>query len=311
MPTKKNVTKNQHYIPQVYLRGFSPDYLRKKEKAKPVEKYTIYRYKLGEKEQQKIAVPIKSICYEKYLYEMMDEQGQTIMPNYFECCFSELERMFGEYRKKLEAKVFVQDNFYTKCFLTEDEKIFWTTYMVFQILRVPQILHCAEENCKTIWKNEVSDIQARNIARRFTLPFLKKIKENDIEIYLFDFLWKPMKNMSFGIGVDPEGKIVTSDKTVFIYSGREEIPCEEYERVIFPISSQICLFMFGGKDKQIYNKNFLFPINEKDREEILKSMAVSAYRNLYSNHFLGREEIRYIKEVEKDRPMEVEAHVIF
>ena len=306
-----SITKKQHYIPQVYLRGFSPDYLRKKEKATATEKYTIYCYALESEEQWKKAVPIKSICYKNYLYEMFDEQGQIIIPNYFEHCFAELEKMFGKYRKKLEAKVFIKDNFYIKCFLTEDEKIFWTTYIVLQILRSPQIIRCAEEQCKNTWKNEVSDIQARNISRQFTMPFLKEITENDIEAYLIEFLWKPMKNMSFGVGVDSEGKIVTSDKTVFICSETEKIPCEEYDKVIFPISSQICLFMFGEKNKQKCNKNFLFPIHEEDREEIVKSMSVSAYENLYSNHLLSKEEIGYIKEVEKDRPVEVKTHVIF
>ena len=58
-----NITKKQHYIPQVYLRGFSPDYLRKKEKVTAAEKYTIYCYALESEEQSKKAVPIKSICY--------------------------------------------------------------------------------------------------------------------------------------------------------------------------------------------------------------------------------------------------------
>ncbi len=62
-----SITKKQHYIAQVYLRGFSPDYLRKKEKATATEKYTIYCYALESEEQSKKAVGlnpyvIKNIC---------------------------------------------------------------------------------------------------------------------------------------------------------------------------------------------------------------------------------------------------------
>ena len=36
----KNTTKKQHYIPQVYLRGFSPEYVHKNNKI-PLSKYMI------------------------------------------------------------------------------------------------------------------------------------------------------------------------------------------------------------------------------------------------------------------------------
>lgn len=308
--SSNNITIKQHYVPQVYLRGFSPEYSRKKELRYPTEKHTIYCYKLGEKDQLKRAIPIKSICYEKDLYELQDDSGQFIIGNYFEHCFAELERMFGEYRRKLEAKAFIKDNLKIKCFLTKDEKVFWTTYIVLQILRSPQVIQNVEDECRTTWKNELSDIQIRNLARQVTLPFFKEIDENTKEAYLFKTFWCPMGNMSLGVGVDLERRIITSDKTVFIYSEADKFPCEEYERVIFPISAEICLFMFGREDKKIYDKNFLFQIDENNREEIVKSISSSAFEKIYSNHLFNEKEIRYIREVEKDRQEDVKNYAV-
>lgn len=308
--SSNTITIKQHYVPQVYLRGFSPEYSRKKELRYPTEKHTIYCYKLGEKDQLKRAIPIKSICYEKDLYELQDDSGQFIIGNYFEHCFAELERMFGEYRRKLEAKAFIKDNLKIKCFLTKDEKVFWTTYIVLQILRSPQVIQNVEDECRTTWKNELSDMQIRNLARQVSLPFSKEIDENTKEAYLFQTFWCPMRNMSLGVGVDLERRIITSDKTVFIYSGVDEFPCEEYERVIFPISAEICLFMFGREDKKIYDKNFLFQIDENNREEIVKSISGSAFEKIYSNHLFNEEETRYINEVEKDRQEDVKSHAV-
>ncbi len=48
----ENKTKKQHYIPQVYLRGFSPQY--KNGKGKPhKDKYRIYAYDLRKTSQVK------------------------------------------------------------------------------------------------------------------------------------------------------------------------------------------------------------------------------------------------------------------
>ena len=101
--------------------------------------------------------------------------------------------------------------------------------------------------------------------------------------------------MSFGVGVDRQAKIVTSDNPVFIYS--RERTNKEYSKVIFPITSEICLFLFGNEYKEQYPKNFLFPIKDEDREEIFKSITKSSQQKIYSNHMLDKKERRFVKEV--------------
>lgn len=298
MPNGDRLTKKQHYIPQVYLRGFSPEYA-KGNKEYSSAKYTIYYHEIHSTKQHLQAVPIKSICYNEYLYEVTGDDGEIVLPNHLEHFFSAVEKMFSDFRSKLERKAFIEENCRTKCFLTNEEKIFWVTFIIIQILRMPQILELAENLSKETWGNSVNSKQAKNIARMFCLPFFKEIKEDSKDAFVFDALFEPMKNMSFGVGVDRERKIITSDKPVYVCA--KSFPCDEYDEIIFPISSELCLFLFGKENKANHHKNFLFSINDEIREEILKSMTASSFGKLYSNHILDKTERRYIKEVMKEK----------
>ena len=71
MPNGSNRTEKQHYVPQVYLKGFASQYVyQSREKNKNSKtKYGVFYYDLQERTQSKIAVPIKSVCFENDLYE--------------------------------------------------------------------------------------------------------------------------------------------------------------------------------------------------------------------------------------------------
>ena len=293
--SKKGViTKKQHYIPQVYLRGFSPEY-EKDNKSVSHSRYTIYCHDLNSEKQNYKAVPIKSICYRDNLYEVTGSSGEIVLLNHLEDFFSGIEKMFGEFRSRLERKAFIEDNYRIKCFLTNDEKIFWVTYIIIQILRIPQILEIAEKLSREILGEKINIKQAKNIARQFCLPFFKEIDEDSDDAFIINALFEPMKNMSFGIGVDRHKGIITSDKTVYISA--KSFPCDEYDEIVFPISSELCLFLFGNENKRNCRKNFLFPISDEIKEEIIKSMAVSSFGKIYSNHILDKNEKKYINEV--------------
>lgn len=112
-------------------------------------------------------------------------------------------------------------------------------------------------------------------------------------MYIFNALFEPVRNMSFGVGVDRQKRIVTSNKTVYI--GTRNFPCEEYDEIIFPITSELCLFLFGNENKQGCRNNFLFSITDEIRENLIYSMASSSFEKLYSNHILDKNEKKYIK----------------
>lgn len=299
MSKGNNIVKKQHYIPQVYLRGFSPEYLTKNEKKIIPERYTIYCHDLTRKQQIEKPVPIKSVCCKDFLYEVTGYNEEIVLPNHLEKFFAVFEKKFSNYRHKLECKAFIESNYKTKCFLTSEEKVFWVIYILIQLLRIPQVLQAAEETCLEIFGDGINEKQAKNIARMACLSFFKEINVGDEEAVLFNNLLEPMLNMSFGVGVDISGRIITADKPVYIYA--KEYSCKEYEKLIFPISSRLCLFLFGGENIERYFKNFLFPINETVREEIIKSITYTSVQKLYSNHRLNKQELRYINEVIKHR----------
>lgn len=299
MKKSQNITKRQHFIPQVYMRGFSPEYLQKDVREIPYSRYTIYCHDLNKEEQLYKAVPIKSVCYKNYLYEVTGHDGEIVLANYLEKFFSVIEKMFGEYRYKLEKKAFITDNCKTNCFLKQEEKIFWVTYILIQILRMPQILELAEKVSLRTWENELNNKQAKNVARRFCLPFFEDIEMGSKEMILLNSLFEPMKDMFFGIGVDLQGRVITSDKPVRIFL--KQFPCKEYEKIIFPISSQLCLFMFSKEYEGIERKNFLFIIDEYCREQIIKSISLTAFSKVYSNHAFNAKERKCIRDIMKVR----------
>ena len=130
----------------MYLRGFSPEYSRLENCEK--KRYTIYFYDFEKERMIENSVPIKSVCYEKNLYEVTGDDGDIVCINYLETCLSGLEHMFGKYRSDLEAKAFNKENYKIKCFLKRGEKAFWITYMTIQILRLPETL----EIIASVWK---------------------------------------------------------------------------------------------------------------------------------------------------------------
>lgn len=299
--SEDKITKKQHYIPQVYLRGFSPQY---QDKTLPNEKDTIYFYDLEKKKQSKIDVPIKSICYEEYLYEMRGDAGKFVCDNHLEGFFSRIENMFHTYRDKLERKAFLEENYNTKCFLTKNEKKFWKAYMIVQILRLPNGLDAVEQEIKKHMTYTSDNMLAHDAARWYCLPFFSEINEETGQI--IKTLLKPMENMHIGVGVDLQGRIITSDNPVYVETS--EWPCDEYNKIIFPISSQLCLFLFGKEEKKMVDENFLFPIGEADREEIIVSLASNAFKKIYLSYKLEEheKENKYIEEAITNRRKEGE-----
>ena len=126
----------------------------------------------------------------------------------------------------------------------------------------------------------------KNIARKFCLPFFKEIDESSNGAFIINALFEPMNNMSFGVGIDRSKSIITSDKPIYVCGS--DFPCEEYDEIIFPVSSELCLFLFGNENKAKYRKNFLFPIGDEIKQEIIKSMAASSFGKLYSNLILTK-----------------------
>lgn len=291
-------TKKQHYIPQVYLRGFSPKNI--KDNVYDKKTYTIYMSDINKNNLESKEIGIQSACQKECLYELKDKDGKIVFPNYYENLFSELEKKFGKYRSKLENKVYEKANYRTNCFLTKEEKAFWMVYIISQILRIPETLKAIENLNKNIW-NDITDVQVQNITKEICLfPFNESIKWNCIGKGVYEYFMTKMAKMSFCVCVDVNKRIVTANMPVYITYNKDLN--KEFDKVIFPISSGICLYLIGNENKKWCKKNCLYPVTDNILEDIIKSMAeISSNTFIYSNHELTYKEKMYIKDVRKTK----------
>ena len=240
------------------------------------------------------SVPIKSVCYEKNLYEVIGDDGDIVCTNYLETCLSGLESMFGKYRSDLEAKAFYEENYQTKSFLKREEKAFWTTYMTIQILRLPETLEIAKNVAMQMFGNEIPEHQLKSAVKAFCLPFFKELSPEEPLAQIFTFFINQMESMNFAVGVDKTRRIITSDNPVFIYS-KETSPLE-FEKIIFPVSSEICIFLSKDIDMENQHRNICFELSENVREKVMKNISTRAFNKIFSNHVFDRVEMRYLKE---------------
>lgn len=277
-------TKKQHYIPQVYLKGFSSD--------KP---FVFAHWFTDENRISSKSVPIKTICVEKNLYEVEDKNGKIVLLNFVEKCLSFFEGKFARFFKDLERKAYNEKNLETKCFFTSDEKCFWRLFVALQMLRLPKVINCAKEFTLDYFDNSVSPNEAFFTAMKKCLPFFETLNEQSINC--LSIVYNQMCKMSIELGVEKSGRIITSDCPCYFYSIDKSIECLEI--VIFPISSNLVLVFHGGSRMKVDYKNRLFMID--DLQLIIKSIAYCADKMIISSHELSVDEKEWIIAARKDK----------
>lgn len=299
MEEKDLPKKKQHYVPQVYLRGFSPEYEPLNKSELPFEKYTIFSFDLEKRAYDSTeAVPIHSICYKKKLYEIYGTDDQIIFPNWLENYFCALEKMYGSYRTELEQKVH-RKKIGVPNILTTMEKTFWVTFIAIHLLRNAYALSEAEAAIKELVNDSVSDKEVKSAVRKLCLPFFQEIKEDSQETKILEGILAPMYQMQFAVGIDFDNQLITSDKGASIIGN--EFQTDEYDEVIFPITSSICLILVGNENKDVYQDNTLFELTEAGKKHITSNVVLDAYKRIYSNHRFSIDEKRFIKKIAIER----------
>ncbi len=292
MTEKRQVTVDEHYVPQAYLQGFSSD------------SKSIYAYRIRDAFQPNGPVPIKSICYKKNLYELRNENDEIVAINHLENFLCAFESDFGKYKKQLEGKAFIEANHHSLHFLSKEEKEFWRIYIAVQMMRTPQILQFVQEIVENELQGQLKANEARTVTLKACLPFFQHIKEGD-KSFLFDTI-QGMNDMHFAVGVDNTDSIFTSDYPLFIMSPSQTV--DSIEQVILPITSRLVLILNGGNQKKAFKKNCLFSIEQDDLEIVKKSIACSAGEWIYSKRPLTPQEVEIVKAAysEKLKDMKIE-----
>lgn len=271
-------TVDEHYIPQCYLKQFSPD----------AEK--IYEYDALNKKQIPVPVPTESICYEKNLYEFKDASGAYVYRNLIEKNFALFEGEFANTFRSIRSKIHNEANYQTLSFLTEKEKALLVFFLSTMILRRPDILKAAQDYAMEYFGNKVTEISARNFVLQTCLPIYKKL---DVEEQnLLNPIMKFFDDMSFIIGVTDKRTILTSDNPIVLFrdNGENYHPTE----VILPLSSCSVLNMtsYSKTKRNCYNR--LYKMKNEDIRYVNQAVVTQCKRWIFSEAPLTDKMIRWI-----------------
>ncbi len=225
MAQKNNATKDEHFIPQFYLRQFSPNGIR------------IYQYNKLEQKTSKL-VPIDSICFIKNLYEFRQEDGSIFNQNLIENTLKLFEGEITEIIKAIKSRVDCVDSFYSLRFLSDKEQAFLIFFMAIQIIRDPEILKIMESTAMEHFGNKISKNGAHNLALMMGLPIYKEL--NLEEKNILNHILTMFGDKSFQIAVAKKDLILTSDNPIILRGTNEyNMPKE----IVFPLTSRIVLHM--------------------------------------------------------------------
>lgn len=246
-------------------------------------------------------VPIESVCREKFLYEVKDDGGNLLGPNYLENVLCHLEGLFAKNLRALEKKAFHKENYLTKCILTSEEKAFWKAYIAIQIMRRPEVIQATHDVLTEFLGDQLSENKIHTVALTQCLPFFSEIKPEDrsaLSVFL-----QPLLNMSIAIGVDESGSLFTSDSPVYCYySDRENLAeAKEYDKIILPLTPKLVMILFGGETARHYRNNRLIPVDNEDLKEIKLSIAYAAQRWIYSQKELSKMDRTIIEQARRDK----------
>lgn len=276
--SKQNPTRAQHYIPQFYLKHFSPDSKR------------IYQYNVRAGKQTPVSVPINSICFEKNLYEFQDSEGKIVKQNLLEKRLSVFEGMFAQAFRSIITKTNDPLCLFSNCFLTPQEQASLIVFISTLILRHPIILNAGIETAKESIGNGIQQYQAKNLTLQMCLPLYRKISIDEKNIFNEIISW--FEEMSFQVYVSSKDVFFTSDHPVVIIGSHSPHHIEE---LFLPITPRIMLHMMPEADTPEFYRNRMLSLTNKALKIICQEYSAHCNNWVYSKAPLTEQQIQMIE----------------
>lgn len=277
----KKPTKKQHYVPQVYLRGFSTD-------EKMIMSYDVLCM------SEPKLVPIKSICFENYLYEIKNDDGKMVYVNYLEKFLSKLESEYSNQLAKIIDKAKCVDNRDAKLIFDDEMRAFWKAFVLVQMLRHPQVLSEVLIGTKEYFGELLNDSQAHTLATLTCLPFFDDIdiaKEPDNVLVV---IYNRIKDYDIAIGFDRTGSLFTSDNPIIWNATETDLMKQsEDDLIILPLTNEYLLIIFGS-NTYVGGKQ-LFSIDEEKLNTVKALIASRAIKMIFAHHSFSNDELRIIE----------------
>lgn len=297
MANGNNPTTDEHFVPRMHLRRFSE---RKLKKSKP--KDIIWAYNLATMKQLPDQIPIEDICFEEHLYEFKDSEGNFIDRNRVEKALSNYEKVFSVVIGQILRNAKNDKNLHTRCFLSSKEKVFLTAFMTLQILRYPFVLSSAEELLNDMFPDQLKANEARNIV---VWSCLDAFIDGRFDVEKDSIFWRIINwfdDMAFIIGRSKEPVFFTADRPIFLFhSERDTIDfsMERPEKVIFPLSPTMVLYMIPNSEETRRKRNVLMDLPDEFIREVQWSIAQCAKDWIYSRYPITEEQLQLIKDAKR------------
>lgn len=284
--SKQNITKKQHYVPQVYLRWWKTDSDIENSKK---NKDFIYQYdQINPDNNKPYPVPIKDVCQEDYLYEFIDKENKDkfINVNFYETCYKSFEDCFNKHLLRLKKSVDLKKK------LLHKEEIWWMAWICLQLVRTKRTLEIA---CDI--QNEMYGYTDKNEILLLLGPFMKADQDGLKSEHdnFFHYICEKVVKLSIYLFIidedDEKHEFITSDNPVCI---SKEIS-KELDIVIYPVTPKICFLL---KTKEYDSQDWIVPVIESEYNRLMNDIVNNADRKLYSRHRLKKSEVKSFKNAE-------------
>lgn len=265
---KKQLTKEQHYVPQFYLKGFSEDGIH------------IYQYDIKKDKVHKTL--IKNTCKESYLYEYKNELGKVISNN-------EIEDLFG----KIESQVsnLIQDiscrsPLTKRGFLKDDELFLLYLYLYIQLMRTSRNMYLAT----TIVNSGEHEFQKKNLVLNRFFQNIDNLT-NPLLLRTLELFWE-LKPVIIRTTFDC---FYTTDNPVFISDKYVKKDINKFDLIKFTLTSNMALVLTEQKGKGIKNRLFVYDSAHPNIDCVNIDVFQTSDRYVYSKEPFSEYQIEQIK----------------
>lgn len=258
-------TVDEHYVPRMYLRGFSEI---KGEKA------FICQFDTNTMQQMPTSIQVDDVCFEKNLYELKDSNGSIIAQNSIENTFRQIEKNTCRVIRSIIDKSQNENCLNCSTILSEEDKSLLIIFITALLYRDPQTIVRGMRSLQE--KNP--NVDCRN-ARNFTLMNLLPLSGDpkwDNNTIIRSAI-ETLSSMFFQIGFTGNDNILTSDRPVIQWLSLDSSD-NRPRAVAFPLTSKLVLYMFPIENVEQNMRSCFFKMSEQQINDIQTNIAVCARR---------------------------------
>ena len=288
MSNDSEYTKCEHFVPRVYLKGFSEI---KKKKSK--EKSLTWAFNVKRMQPIKCQVDIEDFCAEDNLYELRDKEGEFLARNTIEKAFSRIEAQVGTVIEKIKAKSQNENCLVCPNILSEHDQGILIILMTMILFRDPETIDFGIK----ILQQQNPDMEERE-ARNFTLLNLIPLgvdSEWDENTIIREAVTK-YSGMEAQIGIASDDVIITSDRPIMEGPPKDIELFNRPQAVAFPLTSKLVLYLFPIETDQQIGRSFFFEMSDEQIKDIQTNVAVCAREWIFSRNALTDDQMERIKE---------------